>query len=402
MQRRTLLTRFAAGLAALLIMPRRAWSSVGRVYVEKADFGPRLFITRTALLHNVHEIARVTANRPILAVVKNNAYGLGLTAVGPILDSAREVQMLAVVKPDEARELRAAGVRKPILLMAAADPREAIELVRAGVQLTPFHDTAPRDLSAIAQGVQRDVPVHLYIDTGMNRLGIPYYRAFEWARALSATKGVRIVGTFMTFTENETFDAEQLTRFTTLVQQLRAVGVGPGIAHAASSFALFFRPDSYLDAVRPGLALYGAYPAGARTRDVAQLQLAFSLRARVARVERLRPGDSVSYGRNYIADRPVWVATIPVGHADGYPRAAVKGCEILIGNRLYRVIGAVSASHCIVEVGDEPTVAVGDEAELIGSGSPAVHPNTIAERAGISVYDVLMHLSAKLPGTVHG
>jgi len=126
------------------------------------------------------------------------------------------------------------------------------------------------------------------------------------------------------------------------------------------------------------------------------------LSARIVRVERLEPGDSVSYGRNYVAEKPTWVATIPIGHADGYPRNAVNGCEVKIGDGLYEVIGAVSASHTIVELGDEKGAEVGDEAVLIGPDDPAVSPNAISERAGISVYDVLMHLNAKLPKLVVG
>jgi alanine racemase len=114
-------------------------------------------------------------------------------------------------------------------------------------------------------------------------------------------------------------------------------------------------------------------------------------------VERLSVGDSVSYGRNYIAERPTWIATLPLGHADGYPRTAVNGCEVLIGGELYRVIGAVSASHTIVELGEDARVRVGNEATLIGPDHEAIHPNAISERAGVSVYDVLMHLSAALP-----
>jgi alanine racemase len=120
----------------------------------------------------------------------------------------------------------------------------------------------------------------------------------------------------------------------------------------------------------------------------------------VARVEHLRTGDSVSYGRNWIAERPTWTATLPVGHADGYPRRAVDGCEVLIGGRLYPVVGAVSASHTIVVLGDDPTVRVGDVATLVGPDDPAIHPNEVARRAGVSVYDVLMHLGQKLPRIV--
>jgi alanine racemase len=131
-----------------------------------------------------------------------------------------------------------------------------------------------------------------------------------------------------------------------------------------------------------------------------QLTPAFKLQARVARVELLRAGDSVSYGRNWVAERPTWTATLPVGHADGYPRRAVEGCEVLIGRRLYPVVGAVSASHTIVVLGDQPIVSVGDVATLVGPDDPAIHPNEVARRTGSSVYDVLMHLGQNLPRVV--
>jgi len=120
----------------------------------------------------------------------------------------------------------------------------------------------------------------------------------------------------------------------------------------------------------------------------------------VARVEHLREGDTVSYGRAWRAERPTWTATLPVGHADGYPRRAVDGCEVLIGGSLYPVIGAVSASHTIVALGDEPSAAVGDVATLVGPDDSAIHPNEVAQRTKSSVYDVLMHLGQDLPRIV--
>lgn len=116
----------------------------------------------------------------------------------------------------------------------------------------------------------------------------------------------------------------------------------------------------------------------------------------MVRVERLRAGDSVSYGRQYTAERATWIATVPVGHTDGYPRQAVDGAHILINGTLYPVIGAVSASHTIVEVGAERSVAIGDLATLIGPDHPDIHPNTVAEVTGTSVYDILMHLNPVL------
>jgi alanine racemase len=119
----------------------------------------------------------------------------------------------------------------------------------------------------------------------------------------------------------------------------------------------------------------------------------------VVRTDRLRPGDSVSYGRRYVASRPTWIATLPVGHGDGYPRDAVKGAKVLIGERLYPVIGAVSASHCIIEVGDDERVLVGDVATLLGPDRPEIHPSAVAGITG-SVYDLLMHLNPVLPRMV--
>lgn len=356
-----------------------------------------LDIDANALRHNAREIARLSGNLPILAVVKNNAYGLGIARVGPILDAAPEVAGLAVVKPEEALALRAAGVRKPILFMGLADVETGTELARRDVRLAPFTDDAGERLAAIARAIAKPVHVHLYIDSGMSRMGMPHTRALPWIEALAHATNVRIDGIYTELAESDQYDAAQVEQFNALITQLRDRRLNVGTRHAASSHALFFRSDIRLDMVRPGLALYGAYPAGARVKNLAELRPAFRLRAKVVRVTRLNTGDGVSYGRNYVAERPTWIATLPVGHADGYTRQAVRGAEVLINNRLYRVIGAVSASHTIIEVGDTQTVNVGDVATLVGPDDPAIHPNTLSERAGISVYDVLMHLNADLP-----
>jgi alanine racemase len=358
---------------------------------------PWLEVEAAAIRHNAREVYRLCGGRPILAVVKNNAYGLGLTTVGPILDQLDEVMGLAVVKTDQALALRDAEVMKPVLLMGLFAEQDVAELVVRRIELAPYTDGVDRTLARLAARLDRRIPVHPYIDTGMGRLGMSFRRAPDWIAALAAAEGVEIRSTFTAFTEEDDFDPAQLSRFLRVAAETRERGVDPGRLHIASSHGLFFRPDSYLDMVRPGLVLYGAYPAGARSSRGADLRPAFRLRARVVRVERLEPGDGVSYGRSYVAERPTWTATLPVGHADGYPRRAVDGCEVLIGEQTYPVIGAVSASHTIIELGDAKTAEVGDIATLIGPDRASIHPNAVAERCGTSVYDVLMHLSARLP-----
>jgi alanine racemase len=398
--RRTFLrttTAAAVGAAASSVELRGLAPSSPGGRSAPANHEPWLEVDPGALLHNAREIARMTGGRPVLAVVKNNGYGLGTGRVGAVLDGAPEVAGFGVVKPAEALALRAAGVSKPILFMGLADVETGTELARRGVRLAPFTDDAVALLSAVSRAVGGPVPVHLYIDTGINRVGMPYHRALPWLEALGRDPAVRVEGTFMTFTESDDFDPEQLARFQDLVRRARERGVELGRLHASSSNGLFFRPEARFDMVRPGLALYGAYPAGARELGLAELRPALRLRARVVRVERLRPGDSVSYGRTYVADRPTWVATLPIGHADGYHRTAVQGAQVLIGDRPYPVIGAVSASHTVVEVGEDRRIEPGDVATLLGPDHDAIHPNTVAERAGISVYDVLMRLSPLLP-----
>lgn len=394
---------FLSAALGALVLPRltgRIPSVTATLPLKEPGYDPWLEIDGAALTRNVTELSRLVGGRPIFAVVKNNAYGLGLRTVGPLLDPLDAIAGLAVVKVDEAMALADAGVRKPILLMGLAAESDALELARRNVRLSPFWPDAGAQLSRIARSLGHPVPVHLYLDTGMNRLGMPYYRAEPWIKEIAARPEIRIEGTFMSFTEDRAFDPEQLARFRNLAAEVSRSGVSLGKLHAASSFGLFFTRDAYLDMVRPGLALYGAYPEGAAELKLAALTPALRLKARVVDVQQLREGDSVSYDRPYIAAKPTWIAVLPVGHTDGYPRSAVKGCQVLVRDRLYPVIAAVSASHTILELGDTRTVEVGDEATLLGPDHAEITPNAVAAKAGISVYDVLMHLSGLLPKMV--
>ena len=391
---------FLGAAAALGLVPDQLLSQEAPVgaSVPKDRFDPWVEVDPDLLRHNVEQVSRLSGGRPILAVVKNDAYGLGLSTAGPILESFPEVWGLAVVKADAALRLRDAGIRKPILLMAMCTERDGHELVARDIQLSLYTDDAGSRVAPLAQRSGRPVDVHLYLDTGMGRMGMPYHRALPWIEQLVSRRDVRVQGTFMAFVEERDYDREQLQRFVMLARDAGSRGLRLGSLHGASSNALFHLPEAHMDMVRPGIALFGAYPSEpAVERERAELKCAVRLRARVVRVARLRPGDGVSYGRNYVAQQPTWIATLPVGHSDGYPRKAVQGATVLINGRLFPVIGAVSASHCIVELGDEPVAQVGDVATLLGPDDPAIQPNNLADAMGVSVYDLLMHLSAELP-----
>jgi alanine racemase len=375
----------------------------GRVRVAPPAGGPGydpwLEIDAGALVHNVRAVARLSGGRPVLVVAKNNAYGLGVATVAPVLEPLAPVWGFAVVRPEEALALREAGVRKPVLLMALPADDALEELMARDVRLAPFDDGAGERLAGAARKLRRPAIVHLYVDTGMHRLGMPHRRALPWIEALAARPGLRIEGAFTELTEDADVDREQVARLRALGDAARAKGVSLGLLHAASSVAVMHQPEAHLDMVRPGLAVYGGYVSDeAMARG--ELKAAYRLRARVVRVEQLAAGEGVSYHRRFVAEKPTWIATLPVGHVDGYPSGAVKGCEVLIRGRLCRVIGTVSASHTVVDVGDERAVEVGDEATLVGPDHPGIHPNVVAKRAGWSEYNMFMHLNPLLPRRV--
>ncbi len=353
--------------------------------LKDSSFDPWVEIHSENLRHNVQEISRRAASRPILAVIKNNGYGMGVTNVAQLLEPYTEIFGFAVVKLHEAISLRDAGVRKPILLMGPLDEQNLMDAVARGIMPMVYTPRGPA-LDKTAAKTQKPVALHICIDTGIGRVGVPYHQAASLVHDLASRKSVRIQGTMMTFTEDPDFDKEQLGRFNDT---------------CASSFTLFQHSEAFLDMVRPGMAIYGIYSENEfRHTSIMDLRPAISLKARVIYVKKLHKGDSAGYNRAYIAKDDVWVATLPVGHADGWPRAAAlaheKGARVRINGNLYPVIASVSASHCIVEVGTEERVKIGDVATFF-DWQPGSRPEDVSESCGASVYDLTMHLNPLLP-----
>jgi alanine racemase len=367
---------------------------------KDSSFDPWIEIHRENLGHNVQEISRRAASRPILAVIKNNGYGMGVANVAQLLQLQPEIFGFAVVKLNEAISLRDAGIRKPILLLGPFDEQNLEDAVVRNIMPMIYTPLGPA-LDKIAAKTQKPVLLHICIDTGIGRVGVPYRDSPPLIRDLAARKAVSIQGTMMTFTEDPDFDKEQLRRFHETCAVLEKDGIALGKKHAASSFTLFQHPEAFLDMVRPGMAIYGIYSENEfRHTRIMDLRPAISLKARVIYVKKLRKGDSAGYNRAYMAKDDLWVATLPVGHADGWPRNAAlaheKGARVRINGDLYPVIASVSASHCILEIGREERVKIGDTATFFDwqTGS---RPEDVSESCGASVYDLTMHLNPLLP-----
>jgi alanine racemase len=360
-------------------------------------FDPWIEVIGPAFRHNAAEVARLAGGRPILAVVKNNAYGIGDQLVGPLLDGCPEIRAVACVRPSEALAMRAAGVGKPILTMAELGEDESAELVRRDVTLSCWFDDAPARLARIARRARRRVPVHLYLDTGMNREGMPLARALPWMETLAAARDVRIDGVYQMFVHDMEFDREQLRRFAGILDQASAKGMKFGVRHAAASYELHRLPETHLDMVRVGNALFGS-PAGPGAITNPDFKVVYRLRTRVVRVERVEPGESAGFGRAFRPTSATSVALLPIGHTDGYPASAAGVCEVLIGDRLYPVVGGgIASAHTLVDVGADPIVKIGDTATLVGPDHAAILPAEVGSRTKLGYYQLMTKFSPLLP-----
>jgi alanine racemase len=395
LSRRKLLSGMATAALPVTLPSGVVWSSPA---VSDSFYDPWIEIRPANMRHNVDEVRKRVESRPILAVIKNNGYGLGLINVARLLEPLKPIFGFAVVKLHEAVLLRDAGVRKPVLLMGACSQKNLEEAIARNIMpmvVSPIGG----DLDRIASKRRKPTSLHVCVDTGFGREGVPASQAPGLIRDLAKRKSATIAGIMMTFTEDPDLDPEELRRFLTIVDSLETEGIRLGRKHAASSYPLFQHPESFLDMVRPGMALYGVYSEPEfRSRVVMDLHPAVSLKARVVYLRQLKKGDSAGYSPAYRATRDVWVALIPTGHADGWPRVAAKGARVRVNNELFPVI-AVSASHSIIEVGPTPKLKVGDEVTFF-DGQNGSRPEDIAVSCGASVYDQLMHLSALLPRRV--
>ena len=359
--------------------------------------GPWLEISLENLAWNLGQIRRVVQGRPVMAVIKNNAYGLGLLGVAKLLQR-ENIEYLAVAGATSAFMLREGGIKNPILNLGPFSRAEAIELASLNITQSVYTDEFA-ELAEAADRLGAPVKIHIKIDTGLGRLGVPYYRALPLIKKIASTKGVAIEGVFTSFTEDEEFDRDQLGRFLEVCGAAKNEGIDLGLRHAASSAAVLAFPESHLDMVRPGITVYGHYPsAKAREEQRIDLKPALQLKAPVLYVKNLRPGDGVSYHRPFVAEKETTVATIGLGYADGYPREVVNKGEVLIGGKRYPLIAAITANHMSADLGIETGIGIGDEAVLIGTqGQGEITVEEVAECAGISEYKLLAQMSPLLP-----
>ena len=354
------------------------------------------------LEHNYRALRACAPNSGFLGVVKANAYGHGAVPVAKRLEEL-EADYLAVACLAEARELREAGVLTPILLLGYTPTNCAEELLRYGLTQTVYDLESARAFSAAAQAAGRRLRIHMKADTGMSRLGWlcnegHRTEAADAIAAVCALPGLEAEGLFTHFADadgNEEYTMGQFTRFLDARQALEALGVRFKICHCAASAAVLNYPCTHMDMVRPGIALYGYYPApGLEGLDSSGLLPVMALKTRVAAVRAVPAGTCVSYGCTARLERDSRLAVLPVGYGDGYPRLLSNRMEVLLRGRRCPVVGRICMDMCMVDVTDVPDAVPGDVAELYGREGLL---EQAAALAGTIPYELLCNVNPRVP-----
>lgn len=348
-----------------------------------------------ALAANVMAIRSVVGpGVRILVLVKADGYGHGA------FETARRVlasgaDRVGVARLHEGIHLREHGIEAPIHVLEPFHPQDLPDYDRYGLVPTICELEAAECLSVHGLDTGRPLAAHVKVDTGMARLGLHAARERGQIRAILSLPGVRWEGIFTHFAcadEDGPQTERQLGLFNDLLSELESAGLRPPIAHAANSAAIFRYPSARFEMVRPGIAVYGYPPPGAKDAGLVPV---LRLRSTVRHLSWKEPGDTVSYGGTWTASRRTRLAVLPLGYGDGFWRGHSGRLEVQVGGRMCPQVGRICMDQMMVDVTDAPEVRLGDPAVVIGPG-PGLSAERLAENLGTIVYEVLCDLGRRL------
>jgi alanine racemase len=336
----------------------------------------------------------------VTAVVKAQAYGMGAASVAKAAIAAG-ARGAAVARVSEARLLREAGFDRSVLLLGGLDPADCPEVVEKSLTPTITDWQTAERMAKAANTAQCVAPIQIKVDTGMTRYGAPQDEAMAIVRGLANLPSLRLEGFYTHFAAADDpdpfFAHQQLARYLAISQQLESEGFDLGLKHAANSAGSLRVPGAGLDTIRAGIALAGAYATGWVPR-VGSLRSAVALKSRVVRFHTPAIGSSIGYGRTYKVYRPMRVALVACGYADGLPRACSNRGRVLIRGQRAPLVGTVSMDMAMADVSQLPDVEAGDEVVILGrQGADEITLDEFAESAGIIPHELLVRLGSRAP-----
>ncbi|HRI16515.1 MAG TPA: alanine racemase [Verrucomicrobiota bacterium] len=354
----------------------------------------------SALAQNCRLIrADLPARTQLLYVVKDDAYGLGAVPAARVA-LANGANQLAVFTLGEAAELRDAGISAPILLLGERLPEELPSALELNLEPCVGRIEIAEQLSKLGLKRGQQVPIHVKVNTGMNRYGFPWRTFSTLSRNLADLRGLDFAGLLSHFAQSDElekgFARTQLVRFQQCLADLQAVGVQPRLIHHCNSGGFLDLPDAHFDVVRVGLLAHGVYPSSV-CRRIPDLRPVMSVKARITAIQMLEPGDTVGYGMRWRAERPSRIGVLSLGYGDGFPRVRNEGGVLIHGQRV-PLVGGVTMDALMIDLTDLPVADVGDEAVLMGrQGEAEITAHDLAALKRSVSYDLLASWRARLP-----
>ncbi len=359
-----------------------------------------------ALAHNISGLKKLVHPAKFCIVVKSDAYGHGAV---PVARAAVEAgaDYLAVAFAHEALELRQAGIEAPILMLfEPAVGSEAVVAELGEVEVTVYTERCIGALAEAALATKRTIPVHLNVNTGMNRVGVRPEDLVALAKQVVAAPGLKYAGTTTHLAvaddPDHPFTAIQLERFESSIEELAAAGIDPGLRHASNSAGfLVHGSKAHYDMVRCGIAVYGIAPNPAVPVSF-PLKPVMSVKSHLTCVRRVSAGEGISYGQRYQVQKPSWIGTVSFGYAGGVRRGLSNNMSVLIGGKPYPVAGTVTMEQVMVDLGDD-YFEVGEEVVMIGSqGEHEILANDWAQALNTIGYEITLGISSRVPRTYIG
>jgi alanine racemase len=371
---------------------KKASKSFGRPTVAEIDLG--------SLEFNYRQLQkRIPEGVKLLAVVKADAYGHGAIPISLKLEKLG-VAYLGVAISDEGVELRKGGVKAPILILGGIYKEGVDQVLQFDLTPVVFQKETLRLLTKAAERWQKKVRVHLKVDTGMGRLGVPLNLWPTFLKELKRFPEIEIEGILSHFSmtdEEESFTTHQWREFQEAVALAKEMGISYKYFHIANSGTLIAFPSYLGNLVRPGIMLYGAYPS-LTFQDLIQLKPVMTLKTRIHFLKSVAPGTRISYGGAFITKRESLIATLPIGYADGYSRHLSNQGQVLIRGKRAPVVGKVCMDFIMVDVTEIPNVFLGDEVILMGKqGKEQITTEEIAKKIDSISYEVLCLIGKRVP-----
>lgn len=356
-----------------------------------------------ALAHNMREVKRLARKDALVtAVIKADGYGHGAKKIAQtLLDNGADRLAIAVL--DEGIELRRAGFGVPILILGFTDKERVEEIVSNDLEQAVYSWDLVEAVSKEAERQGKTAKVHVKIDSGMGRIGLqPNSDSVQLIKKISQLPNLAIEGIFTHFAVADAVDKiyteGQYEKFNWICRELEKENVKINVRHCGNSATIIDLPNMHMNMVRAGIILYGLQPSNEVLLDRIELKQVMSLKVRITHVKEIEAGQSVSYGRKFIAEKRTRIASLPIGYADGYTRMLSGKAEALVKGRKVPVVGRICMDQCMIDVTDIDDVKVGDEVVLFGKqDGNFIHIDELADKLGTINYEIVCMISKRVP-----